>query len=113
MRIASLILVLSCSATAQAQVGGTNVWGGTPRAFNFTPIDTSKAVGATNLSHAFRSPSTAANKPLNLSGLFPSITLPSWPPKTAHVTALPQSQNPFQPNGIKGGVNPFTPAKKK
>jgi len=114
MRIFALAIVLLTTASAQAQVGGANVWGGTPRSLNFTPVDTSRAIGASNLNTAFRPPSAATNKPFNLGSLMPNITMPSWPPKNAQVSVLPQKQNPFQPNPIKGGVNMFpSPTKKK
>ena len=109
MRFASLLVVLALAGHASAQgsgIAGSNIFGGAPRQIVSTPIDTSKAIAPqTSVSRALRTPSSKANFPFNLSGIMPSISLPSFPPKTAQVSVLPQSLNPFQPTPIKGGVN--------
>jgi hypothetical protein len=118
MRCAAIGFTLLLAGTCQAQVSttGTSVWGGAPRNITFTPIDTSKAVGpSSNLSKAFKMPSatSATNKPFNLTNMMPSISLPSWPPKTPQVSVLPQTQNIYQPTPPKGAVNLFNYPKKK
>ncbi len=110
MRLVPLALILFLAGVANAQ---SSVIGGTPRNIVNVPVDTSKALSTTaNASRALRTPSAATNSPFNLGNIFPKISLGTWPPKTPQVSMLPQSQNVYQPNGVKGGVNPFTPAKK-
>ena len=118
MRFASLVVVLAFAGTSAAQGNsstGSNIWGGAPKAIVPVPIDTSKALALQNSSKALRTPSSKTNSPFNVSGIFHSISLPTFPPKAPQVSVLPQAQNPFQPNGVKGGVNMFniSPNKKK
>jgi hypothetical protein len=118
MRFASLFVVLAIANASYAQGGAAavaSIWGGTPRQIVNVPIDTSKALGPGNVSKAFKTPSSQLNSPMNLGGIFPSLSLPSWPPKIPQVSVLPQKLNPFQPTPPKGAVNLLnypTPKKK-
>jgi len=60
-----------------------------PRQLTFTKIDTSKAMQAPNLSGAFAKPPQPT--PIGLNGMFPKISLGSWPPKLPNVSILPSS----------------------
>jgi hypothetical protein len=82
-----------------------------PRNVTFSAIDTTKAMQTMNVNSAFRP--SAQQKPFNLTNILPKVSMPSWPPKVATPTILPQKSNPFQPNPIYG-KNPFdqTPVKK-
>ncbi len=70
--------------------------GASPRAMQFKPVDTSKAVGTLNTSSMLHSPKIPS--PLNLTNLFHKPTQPSWPPKFAATPMIAANKNPFQPN---------------
>jgi hypothetical protein len=112
MRFASIVAMLVIAGAARAQGSASGVerlFGrtGAPRELKFVPVDTSRALApSASFGNVMRAPASQVIKPLNLTNIFPKITMPSWPPKTAQTSVLPQAQNIYQPAPPKG-VNLF------
>jgi|SRR4051794_2170165 hypothetical protein len=117
MRFAPTAVFLILTSTAHAQVGATanDLFGrGAPKQRKDVPVDLSKALAPhASFGQAVRPVSSKVNNPFNLSSVFPKISFPSFPPKTAQVSVLPQSQNMFQPSPPKGAVSLFGSANKR
>jgi len=77
--------------TAQGSSASSFFTGANPRQINFTKVDTSKAMQAPNIGGAFAKP--AQPTPIGMGGMFPKISLGSWPPKMPNVSIFPG--NPF------------------
>src|SRR5436309_554241 len=106
MRFAPTAVMLFMAATAHAQSGANTLTSnpqdlfgrGAPKQITNVPIDLSKALAPhASFGQAIRPMSSKVNNPFNLSSVFPKISFPSFPPKTAQVSVLPQAQNIFQP----------------
>jgi hypothetical protein len=90
-----LCLGLALAAPARAQQQGGNFWAGfSPRPLNFKPTDSSRAMQTHDLRQVIHtSPPIPA---FNLSTIFHSFTMPSWPPKigtTQYPAFQPYVQN--------------------
>ena len=119
---AALVFSLVCVATSDAQQAVTTsgkslVPAGTaassfngvdPRKLTFTPVNTTGAMHTLNTTNIVRTTNTA-QQPSTLSKFFHGFSLPSWPPKPATTSILPQKSNPFQPTLPKGQYT-FPPA---
>ncbi len=103
---AGIVITLTLAVPIVAQQPGANNFftGVNPRNLTMNKIDTTQALKKYNFNTAFRNQNTP--KTFNLGGIFPKISMPSWPPKIASTPVLPKAQNQFQPNPIFG-KNPF------
>jgi hypothetical protein len=109
--IIGTIVTLAAALPVDAQQTGSSFFTGVnPRTRVDVPIDTSKALKTMNINNAFRTPAQA--KPFSLTSIFPTVHMPTWPPKVASTPVLSQKNNPFQPNPILG-KNPFSQTPKK
>ena len=81
-----------------------------PREIKTVKIDTTKAMKTMNVNKAFHAPSQ--RKAFSLTNIFPRLHLTPSAPIVANAPVLPQKNNPFQPNPIRG-KNPFDFSKKK
>jgi hypothetical protein len=119
MRVAPIAVFLFIASTAHAQSGAlttsNDLFGrGAPKQIQFVPVDTSRAIAPqASLGQAVRPTSSKMTNPFNLSSIFPKISMPSWPPKSAQVSVLPQAQNIYQPTPPKGAVSLFGSANKR
>ena len=103
--LASICVVLSSwSATARAQSGGRPFYVGANVELKNVPVDVSKALKPSSSygQSLLGSSSKTALSTMNFANLFRNSAVPSWPPPTVTSTVLPQAQNIFQPNPLKG-----------
>jgi hypothetical protein len=107
------VLLAGWLTSADGQTGARPFYPGAPVNLQNVPINTTNALkGSSFVSSMGSSTSKSAMTNFNFTSFFPKITTPSWPPKTGQAASvLPQSQNVFQPNPIKGR-GPFDGAKK-
>jgi hypothetical protein len=89
----ALCLCLGWAAPAGAQQPANSFWtGADPRQITFTPIDTSTFYKTHNFSNVIRTPSQQSA--FNISNIFHSFSLPSWPPKIGSSPTPNLSQTP-------------------